>query len=148
MYASFRTIKSTKELFFWITPHRQLRGNVKLNKWQVTGNIKHNLAPIKNLNVSHNKITTFGTLVTSKTIMLTCRNFNVYLHTKKWAPFLTSFVRYCKDIANLLLWVLFALSCLPIIIVSPCRTLWSPKCQSQLLGKFDVYLLVKNQLHL
>ena len=35
----------------------------------------------------------------SKTIMPTCTNFDDYLNVK--TPSLTSFFRYCKDIANL-----------------------------------------------
>ena len=38
--------------------------------------------------------------------MSTCRNFCVYLHEQKWTLFVTSFLRYCKDIANSLLSVL------------------------------------------
>ena len=39
-------------------------------------------------------------------------------------------------------------SCPSIMIVSPCRKLWCPKCWSQLVVNFDVYLHVQNQLHL
>ena len=35
-------------------------------------------------------------------------NFGVYLHAKKSYLFLTSFLKYYKAIANLLLWVLWA----------------------------------------
>ena len=63
-----------------------------------------------------------------------------------WTQFLTYFLRYCKDIANLLLWVLW--ECLTMsnnIIVSPCRKLWSPKYWRKLEGNFDVYPCAKNQ---
>ena len=67
---------------------------------------------------------------------------------KKWIPFLTSFLRYCKDVANLLLWVYFeyfenAWSCPAGMIVAPCRHPWYPKCWNQLVGNFDVYLHAK-----
>ena len=51
-------------------------------------------------------------------------NFNVYLHAKKKTSTLTSFLRYRKDIANLLFWQLW--ECLPIpikIILSICSKL-------------------------
>ena len=59
---------------------------------------------------------------------------------KKWSTFLTSFLRYFKNIANLLLWVLW--ECL-----SPCSKLWCPNWWNQLVGNFDVYLHAK-KLHL
>ena len=68
----------------------------------------------------------------------------------------SSFQGYCKDIANLLLWVLW--ECLIITItmsftfswscLSHCRKYWCPKWWNQLLGNFDVYLPQKSQLHL
>ena len=33
---------------------------------------------------------------------------------QKWPPFLTSFLRYCKDIVNLLLWVIWECLIMPI----------------------------------
>ena len=36
---------------------------------------------------------------------------------KKWSPFLTSFLRYCKDIANLLFWKLWECLTIPIKIM-------------------------------
>ena len=43
---------------------------------------------------------------------------------KKWTPLVTSFFRYCKDIANLLLWVLWECLIMTIImIVWTCRKL-------------------------
>ena len=56
--------------------------------------------------------------------MLTCRNFDVYLHAKKLTSSLTSFLRYCKDIANLLFWKLWECLTMPMkIIVSVCSKL-------------------------
>ena len=47
-----------------------------------------------------------------KSILPTCRNFHIY-HVKN-DPFLTSFLRHCKDIANLLLWVIWEFLIIPI----------------------------------
>ena len=41
-----------------------------------------------------------------------------------------------------------AWSCPSKMIVSPCRKLWCLQCWNQLVGKFDVYLHSRNQLHL
>ena len=57
---------------------------------------------------------------------------------KKWLPSLTSFLRYCKDIAHLLLWVFWECLIMPInydsialqetlipkLLKSTCRKLW------------------------
>ena len=57
---------------------------------------------------------------------------------QKWTPFLTSFLRYCKNIANLLLWVLWECLIMPVnndsitlketlvpkVLKSTCRKLW------------------------
>ena len=68
---------------------------------------------------------------------------------KKWTPSMISFSRYRKDIANLLLWVIWeAWSRLSIMMVSPLKKLWRSTRWNQLLGNFDVYLHAKNQLHL
>ena len=64
--------------------------------------------------------------------MLTCRNFDVYLHAKM-NSIPNFFLRYCKDIANLLLLVLW--ECLVMLINNN-----SPRCWNQLVGNFDVYL--------
>ena len=56
--------------------------------------------------------------------------------SKKLTSFLTSFQRYCKDIANLLFWEL-----------SECCTITIKKYQYQFLASFHAYLHVKNQLH-
>ena len=48
-----------------------------------------------------------------KTIMSTCKYF-VYLLAKKQTPWLTFFLRYCKDIANSLLWLLWECLIMPI----------------------------------
>ena len=59
---------------------------------------------------------------------------------KKWTPFVTSFFRYCKDIANLLLWVLWECLIMTIImIVWTCRKLWYPNCWNQYVGNSDIY---------
>ena len=50
-------------------------------------------------------------------------HFDVYLHVKKSNSSVTSFLRYCKDIANLLLWELCKCLAIPIkTIVSICST--------------------------
>ena len=49
-----------------------------------------------------------------KRILQTCRNFDLYLHAIKWPSFLTSFLRYCKDIANSLHWVIWECLIMPI----------------------------------
>ena len=52
-------------------------------------------------------------------------------------------MRFCKDITNLLLWVLWE----PLIMLindrSPCRKFWCPSCWNQLAGNFHVYLHAK-----
>ena len=54
------------------------------------------------------------------------------------------FWRYCEDIANLLLWVIWECLFMPtIMIVSPWRKLWYPRSWNQLVGNFDVYLHAK-----
>ena len=66
------------------------------------------------------------------------------------------FLGYCKDIANLLHWVLWECLIMPITMpftfswscLSPCRKLSCPMCWNQLVGNFDVYLHPKRQLHL
>ena len=70
--------------------------------------------------------------------MPTWRNFWIYLHAKNKLH-LTSFLRYCKDIANLLLSVL----CECLIIPTNRKLCWN-----QLVGNFDVYLHAKTQLDL
>ena len=52
-------------------------------------------------------------------------DFDVYLHAKKATSSLTSFLRYCKDIAHLLFWELWECLTIPIkkIIVSIYRKL-------------------------
>ena len=69
---------------------------------------------------------------------------------KKWTPSLTSFLRYCKGIANLLLWELWEYLIMPINndSITLYRKLWCSKCWNQLVRNFDVYLHAKNQLHL
>ena len=65
-----------------------------------------------------------------------CRNYIVYLHAIKRNPFLTSFLRYCKDIANLLFWVLW--ECLVMPINNDSITLWEnlmPKILKLTCGK-------------
>ena len=72
---------------------------------------------------------------------------------KRWTLSLTFFLRHCKGIANLLLWELVLekfendWSWPSILIVSPCRKLWRPKCWKQLAGNFYFNLHTKNQLH-
>ena len=52
--------------------------------------------------------------------------------------------RYCEDIANLLLWVIWECLFMPtIMIVSLWRKLWYPRSWNQLVGNFDVYLHAK-----
>ena len=41
-----------------------------------------------------------------------------------------------------------AWSCPSIMIVSPCRKMWCPKCWNQRVGNFTVYLHAKDQFHL
>ena len=68
---------------------------------------------------------------------------------KKWAPSLTSFLRYCKDIANLLLWVIW--ECLIMPTSNDSITLKETlmlKNWNQLVENFDVSLHAKNQLPL
>ena len=67
---------------------------------------------------------------------------------KKWTSLLT-FLKYCKDLLTFYFeYFENAWSCSSIIIVSPCRKLWSPNCWNQLVGHFDVYLHAKIQLYL
>ena len=57
------------------------------------------------------------------------KSHNANLQKLHCSTCLTSFERYCRKIANLLHWVLWETwSCLSIMIVSPCRKLWYPKC--------------------
>ena len=70
---------------------------------------------------------------------------------KKWTPFLTSFLRYCKYIADILQTCYFeyfenAWSCPSIMTVSPCRKLLCWKCWNQIIGNFHAYLHAKNRL--
>ena len=51
--------------------------------------------------------------IPSKTIIPTCRNFDVHLHAKKWTPSLTFFWDW-KKIENLLFWELRECSTIPI----------------------------------
>ena len=54
-------------------------------------------------------------------------------------------MRFCKDIANLLLWLVWECLIMPIkMILSPCRKLSSQSVETN----FDVYLHAKNQLYL
>ena len=104
------------------------------------------------------QISILGTLATSvrplpsKTIILTCRNCDVcnkISACKKWTPYLTSFLRYCKDVTNVLYLEYFenAWSYPSIIIASPCRKLWCPNCWNKLVGNSHPYLHAKNHLH-
>ena len=66
---------------------------------------------------------------------------------KKWTPLVTSFFRYCKDIANLLLWVLWECLIMAIImIVWTCRKLWYPNCWNQYVGNSDIYPRAKKKI--
>ena len=70
---------------------------------------------------------------------------------QKWQIFLATFLRYCKEIPNLLLWVIWECLIMPINndnLDQPRRKFWCPKCWNKLLGSFDVHLHAKNQLHL
>ena len=75
----------------------------------------------------------------------TCRNFDTYLHAKNkiYSSLLfwdivkilqTCYFKYCEK----------AWPCPSVMIVSACRKL----CWNQFVGKIDVYLHAKNQLHL
>ena len=53
-------------------------------------------------------------------------------------------LRYCKDTETCYFeYFENACSCSSVMIVSPWRKLWCPKCWNQLVGNFDVYLHVK-----
>ena len=69
---------------------------------------------------------------------------------KKRTPFLTSFLRYCKDIPNLLLWVLWECLIMPINTDSiTFKQTLKPKELKLTYGKlWYVYPHAKNQLHL
>ena len=106
----------------------------------------------------------------SKTIMLTWRNFDVYLYAKKWNPSLTSFLRYCKlvtlstlrmfDHANqydsITLQETLMFTCMQkptsyltyFIYLGTLGMLDHPYQKScyQFVGKFHAYLHAKNQL--
>ena len=68
---------------------------------------------------------------------------------QKWTPSLTSFLRYCKDNANLLLWVIW--ECLIMANSNDSITLKETlmlKNRNQLVENFDVSLHAKNQFPL
>ena len=50
----------------------------------------------------------------SKRIITTCRKFDVYQHAKNDLHSCLLFSRYCKDIANLLLWIIWECWIMPI----------------------------------
>ena len=62
---------------------------------------------------------------------------------KKWTPSLTSFLSYCKLVTVSNVWLRQS-----IMIVSPCRKISCQKSWNHLAGNFDIYLYVKNQLHI
>ena len=82
--------------------------------------------PVKYLNVLHHNRTQFrhfflNILQKYNVLIYSIKNDNVNLQKlwclsacKKWTEFLTSFLRYCKDIANLSFWVLWECLIMPI----------------------------------
>ena len=71
--------------------------------------------------INNGSITVQETLTSKK--LKSCRKLNVYLHAKNQLH-LTSFLRYYKDIANLLFWELWESLTIPIkIIASICSKL-------------------------
>ena len=72
----------------------------------------------------------------SKIIVSICRKRSCLYVCNRSTRSLTCFLKYCKEIANLLLWVI-------------CACLASPqlKWEYQFEEIFDVYLQAKNQLH-
>ena len=101
--------------------------------FQITRNDEHESTSIKYLNVLHRNRTQrqlkrFFLKILQKhyqrqlveTLMLIC--------IQKMNSIPNFFLRYCKDIANLLPWVLWQCLSYPLIMkVSPCRKLWCPK---------------------
>ena len=82
-----------------------------------------------------------------KNIDTSCWNKKRYA-CKKWTPLLTSFF---WDIVKILKTYYFeyfenAWSYPAVMLVSPCRHLWCPKCWNQPVGNFDVHLQAKNGL--
>ena len=80
--------------------------------------------------------------------MPTCRSFDVYLQTNNELHnyFFSDIVKmlqicYFEVFENSRSWP-------SIVIVSPSRNLWCPKCWKQVLGNFHVCLHAKSQLHL
>ena len=73
--------------------------------------------------INNDSITLSETLM-QKVLKLTCRKFWCLSASKKSSSSLNSFLRYCKDIANLLFWELWECLTIPIkIIVSICSML-------------------------
>ena len=102
------------------------------NIWMFCITIEHKKAPAtlfaKILTTSY-----LGTLdillssISSKTIIPTCKNFDVHLHAKNELPYL--FFWYMVKILQIYYFEYFenAWSYLAVLIVSPCRPLWYPK---------------------
>ena len=87
--------------------------------------------------------------ISSKTIMPISRNFDVYLHAKSELHPLFLFWGIVKILQTCYFeYFENAWSCPSIMIVSPCRKLWCPKCWNQLVGNFDVYLHTKKLISL
>ena len=85
-------------------------------KKKQTSNNKHDKIPVKHLNVLHHKRKQkqLRHQLPSKTIKPTRGKLCCLSACKKWTPFLTYFWRHCKDIANLLLRVLWEYLIMPI----------------------------------
>ena len=111
-----------------------------VNSWETSKN-EHDWTPVKYLNVlRHNRTqsicNTFSNILQKYYRLLILRIFFFYLGflsrtftihgtagedlkirlsaCQKWSLFLTYFLRYCKDIANLLLWVIWKHLIMPI----------------------------------
>ena len=99
-----------------------------------TSNNKHDCTPIKYLNILHHyrtqkQLQYFFLLWYIKIYCKNITNFLFWMHwtclvvsCKKWTPFLTSFLRYCKDLQSCYFECFENASpCLSIMIVLPCR---------------------------
>ena len=81
-------------------------------------------------------------------MVLTCRIAWCLTACKKSSSYLPSYLRYCKDIANLLFWVLWACQAMTSKNNIPaCRKLWCSSSGKKIIFTFDLFLEILQIYH-
>ena len=137
----------------------ECESNARIGIFCITIEYKSSCHTFSNILQKFNKLPFFGTLYMSgyfhQKLIIQLVEVLILMNFKMNSIH-NFFLGYCKDIANLLLWVLWECLTMPITMpftfswscLSPCRKFWCPKRWNQLKVNFDVYLHPRSQLHL